>query len=241
MEILEREESVSVTDLVSLFEVSKVTVRNDLDDLEAKGLLVRTHGGAVLAERHELVRLVSETINENRDRKRRACELAARFVRAGHTIVIDSGSTTVHLAKLIADLPITVITNSVLVIDELKAADAVELIVAGGVLRRPSLSCIGAIARDCFALFHSDMLFMGAAGASLEAGITCTNLIEADAKRAMLRGAAKVCLIADSTKFGNVAMAHVCGWDSIDVLCSDAVDPVFRTELENLGVQVVTP
>ena len=89
MEMLDRKESVEVVELTKLFAISKVTARNDLDDLEAKGLLVRTHGGAVPAEKRDLVRLVSNTLNENSDRKRKICEAAARMVEPGQNIIID--------------------------------------------------------------------------------------------------------------------------------------------------------
>jgi DeoR family fructose operon transcriptional repressor len=239
LEILEREESVNVVELTKRFSISKVTARNDLDDLEAKGLLVRTHGGAVLAEKRDLVRLVSNTINENREKKRRVCELAARFVRQGQNIIIDAGSTTVHLAKLLTDRTITVITNSVLIIDELMAVENIELVVAGGILRRPSMSCIGANARRCFEQLHTDMLFLGASGASLVEGVSCTNLIEADVKQAMIQSAQKVYLLVDSTKFGKVSLAKVCGWDAIDAVVTDSIQPETRAGLEALGVQVI--
>lgn len=240
IELLDERESVQVAELTSLFSVSKVTARNDLDDLEAKGLLVRTHGGAMAAEKHEFVRLISNTINENRDKKRRICDLALRFIAPGQNIIIDSGSTTFHLSRLVATKPITVITNSVLVIQELMGASPVELIAAGGVLRRQSMSFMGAYARHSFEQVRADILFLGAAGFGLEQGVTCTNLIEADTKQGMIKSAAKVCLLADSTKLGKAALAKVCDWDSIDILITDAIDLETRAGLAVQGVLVVT-
>lgn len=240
MELLETRESLEVVELTELFSISKVTARNDLDDLEAKGLLVRTHGGAVLAEKHDLVRLISDTINENRDKKKRVCALAARLVEPGQNIIIDSGSTTLHMAKHVAARPITVITNSVLVIQELMHAEQVELIMTGGVLRRQSMSLMGAYARHSFEQIRADILFLGASGVSLDRGITCTNLIEAETKHAMIRSVTKVCLLVDSSKFGKVSLAKVCDWDSVDILVTDEIDSETRASLESLGVQVIT-
>jgi DeoR/GlpR family transcriptional regulator of sugar metabolism len=240
IELLETRESVEVVELTDLFAISKVTARNDLDDLEAKGLLVRTHGGAVMAERHDLVRLISNTINENSDKKKKICAMAARLVDPGQNIIIDSGSTTVHLAQYIANRPITVITNSVLVVQELLGAEQVELIVAGGVLRRQSMAFMGAYARHSFEQIRADILFLGASSVSLEHGITCTNMIEADTKHAMIRSVSKVCLLVDSSKFGKVALAKICDWDSVDILVTDDMDPAIRTQLEAQGVQVIT-
>lgn len=240
LELLEAKESLEVVDLTELFSISKVTARNDLDDLESKGLLVRTHGGAVLAEKHDLVRLISNTIKENSDKKKKICAIAARLVEPGQNIIIDSGSTTVHLAKLVANHPVTVITNSVLVVQELMGAEQVELIMSGGVLRRQSMAFMGAYARHTFEQVHADILFLGASGATLDHGITCTNMIEADTKHAMIRSVSKVCLLVDSTKFGKVSLAKVCDWDSVDILVTDDIDPDTRKELEAQGVQVIT-
>ncbi len=240
LELLNAKESIEVVELTRLFSISKVTARNDLDDLESKGLLVRTHGGAMLAEKHDFVRQIRTTINENSDKKKKICMIASRLTGSSHSVIIDSGSTTVHLAHYVAERPLTVITNSALVVQELMGVEQVELIVSGGVLRRPSMSFIGAHARHSFEQIHADILFLGAAGVSLEHGITCTNLIEADTKQAMIRAVSKVCLLVDSTKFGKMALAKVCGWDSIDILITDAIDPATRVALEDRGVQVMT-
>jgi DeoR/GlpR family transcriptional regulator of sugar metabolism len=119
-------------------------------------------------------------------------------------------------------------------------AEQVELIIAGGVLRRQSMSFMGAYARHSFEQIHADILFLGAAGVSIEHGITCTNLIEADTKHAMIRSVSKVCLLADSTKFGKVSLAKICDWDSVDILVTDEIAPGTRAQLEAQGVQVIT-
>ncbi|PKL06286.1 MAG: DeoR family transcriptional regulator [Spirochaetae bacterium HGW-Spirochaetae-9] len=239
MEMLDKKESIEVVELTKLFGISKVTARNDLDDLEAKGLLVRTHGGAVLAEKRNFVRLVSNTLNENSDRKRRICEAAAKMVEPGQIIIIDSGSTTVHLAPLVSELPITVITNSVLVVQKLMGAEQVQLIVAGGLLRRPSMSLMGVHARHSIEEVRGDLLFLGASSVTADQGITCNNIIEADTKKAMIRSVTKVCLLVDSSKFGKVSLAKICDWDSIDILITDAIDPETRGSLEAHGVQII--
>lgn len=239
VELLEKKESVEVAELTRLFSVSKVTARSDLDDLESRGLLVRTHGGAVAAERRDLVRLISHTINEHSDKKKKIGALAAALVKPGQNIIVDSGSTTIHLAQHIAGMPLTVITNSLLVIQRLMNAEQTELIIAGGVLRRQSMAIMGAAARRGFEQLHADLLFLGAAGFSLGQGITCSNLIEADTKQAMIRSASKVCLLVDSTKLERLALAKICDWDSIDILITDKIDTAAQAQLEALGVQVI--
>ncbi|MFA6841350.1 MAG: DeoR/GlpR family DNA-binding transcription regulator [Sphaerochaetaceae bacterium] len=240
LEMLKAQESVQVGELTKILNVSKVTVRTDLDDLEQKGLLVRTHGGAILAERQDLVRLISNTIYECTEQKRQIAKIASGLVRPGQNIIIDSGSTTVHLARYISALPLTVATNSLLVIQELMSVDTIELLIAGGTLRRQSMSAIGNYTRECFKQIHADLLFLGASGFTLSGGVSCTNLIEADTKRAMIDSASKVCLMIDSTKFGKDSLARICDWSSIDILITDAIADDIRSSFEQMGVQVLT-
>lgn len=239
LDILREKESVQVGELTELFNVSKVTIRTDLDDLEQKGLLVRTHGGAMIAERQELVRLISNTINECADKKKLIAQMASSLVVPGSAIIIDSGSTTVHLARYIEQIPLTVMTNSLLVMQDLMAAGNIELVVAGGSLRRQSMSLIGNHARECFRQVHADILFLGASGFSVSGGVFCTNLVEADTKRAMIDSAAKVCLMVDSTKSGKTSLARICDWSSIDMIITDSMSENDKKRFEEIGVAVI--
>lgn len=240
MRLLQENDSVDVINLSRKLDISKVTVRKDLDELAQRGLVVRTHGGAVLAEKQNLVRLIDNTLTERTDHKKAICKQALQFVEPGKSIIIDAGSTTVHLASLIAKRRLTVITNSLLVIQELAAADSVELLIIGGLLRRPSLSAIGSPARTAFSQIHADLVFLGASGFSLEQGITCTNLIEADTKQAMIASSTKVCLLADSSKFGTTSLAKICEWDDIDMLVTDDGLPETAIKaLQDKGITVV--
>ena len=239
LRILGEQGSVQVEELTKTFGVSKVTIRNDLDDLDQKGLLVRTHGGAMPAERKEFVRLISNTLYEATSEKERIAMAAAKLLVSGQSIIIDNGSTTVHMAKYLAHKNLTVATGSILAIDQLTNDESIDLIIIGGTLRRYSLGAIGSIARSCLQQFHADWLFMGAAAFSLDKGISCTNLVEAETKQAMIQSASKVCLLVDSSKFGKISFANICSWDSIDVLVTDAIDEGSRKILEGKGVEVI--
>ena len=239
LDILKAQESVEVEQLTKLFSVSKVTVRGDLDDLERKGLLIRTHGGAMLPENLSLVRVLSNTLEERKDEKSAICRAALQFIKPGMNIIIDAGSTTVHLAKLVGAMNITVITNSVLVLQELMNSETVELLVAGGILRKPSLSFMGAPASFVFDQIHADVLFLGVSGFSIVRGMTCTNMVEAETKKHMIKNASKVCLLADSSKLEKMFIANVCGWDSIDYLVTDYLKDEHKAILAGCGVGIV--
>jgi len=240
LNILKTQEIVEVTQLCKKLDVSKVTIRADLDDLESRGLLVRTHGGAVLPENQKLVRLISNTLNEYPQEKARIANLASTLLKAGETVIIDSGSTTVHIADFIAERhPAMVVTNSLLVMDKLRGDEDFELFIAGGLYRKEGSSAIGSYTCSCFERIHADILFMGASGVSIDEGITCTNLIEADTKRSMIKHSNRVVLLADHSKMGKISTAHVCDWSSIDYLVTDAISNEAKQKLEERGVVVM--
>ena len=239
LKVLKESNSVEVNHLTKLFGVSKVTIRGDLDDLERKGMLIRTHGGAMLPENEDLIRRLSHTLEERKEEKTAICRSALNLIKDGMNITIDSGSTTIHLARLVADWRISVITNSLLVIQELLNSPTVELFVAGGILRKPSMSLMGAAAAFMFEQLHGDILFLGASGFSIEQGLTSTNIIEAETKKNMIKNSNTVCLLADSSKKEKMFLAHICGWDSIDYFITDHLEEADRTRLAEQGVSVI--
>ena len=237
---LHEEGRVLVTTLAERFQVTRVTIRKDLESLENRGVLERTHGGAVPAERPGYLRLISETIHENAEKKEKIASLAVKLVQPYTTLLIDSGSTTGFLARKIKDMYLTVFTNSVLVLQELSGSESIELIVTGGALRRPSMALMGEAARLLLSRLHSDIMFLGATAYHHEHGISCTNLIEAETKRAMIKSASRVCLVADSTKMGKISTALVCGWEDIDIFVTDSISREDKRRLTACGVEIYT-
>lgn len=236
---LQEKDCVKVDELTKEFNVSKVTIRTDLDNLENKGLLVRTHGGAMAPEKQSYIRIISNTIKESTIEKDMVCKAASALITNGDTIILDNGSTTVHLAKYLKDRSITVATASLLAMNQLMNDESIELIMLGGILRRYSMGAIGPIVKTCLQQFHAKWLFMGASGISPSYGISCTNLIEAETKQAMIKSADLVCLLVDSSKLNRVSFAKVCFWDEIDYLIIDKIDDEAKAEIESHGVEVV--
>jgi len=229
---------VLVRDLAMMLEVTAVTVRTDLDHLARRGLIVKSHGGAVLPEGDSHIRYITRTIHENFEPKDRIAERAARLVEAGSTVILDAGSTGAILARHLHGMDITVVTNSVPVIAELVSDEKVNLIAAGGAIRKQVNATVGEIARRTFESMHVDLLFLGASGWSVNEGVTTVNLLEAETKRSMIAAASRVCLIADATKAGEVRFARICGWDAVDMLITDRIDPDVAERLTGLGVAV---
>lgn len=241
MELLERHGKVSINSLAQELGVSRVTARGDLDALEKRGLLVRTHGGAVYPENHGLARLVSRTIHEREAEKEAIAALAITLIQDGATVLIDAGSTTAILARRLRQRRLTVVTNSVPVLQELAGQSSIELLVSGGALRRPDMALIGQVSRAFYEQIRADVVFFGATAFSLDKGVSCANLIEAETKRHMIASGQTICLLADSAKAGKVALAHVCDWDEVDILITDRMEAEDREAMAKLGVRVMTP
>jgi DeoR/GlpR family transcriptional regulator of sugar metabolism len=240
LELLKGKGIVEVSQLTKQFAVSKVTLRSDLDDLAARGLLVRTHGGAVLPEEQQYVRLISDTINEYPQQKQHIAEKAATLLPPSASVIIDSGSTTVHIADYLKEKhPYLVVTNSLIVMEKLQGVQDMDILLAGGMFRREGMSFMGSYTCSCFDSLHADILFLGASGVSVKDGVTCGNLVEAETKRAMIKRSSIVVLMADSSKIGKTSLAHVCDWPAVDYFVTDSIPDEERGALEEAGVTVL--
>ncbi len=232
---------VRVNDLARELQVTPVTIRSDLEDLERRGIVVRMHGGAVLPERDELPKHVTQTMQQDGDKKRAIAQSALSLVKPESTVIIDAGSTTAIFAQFLHGRALTVITNSLPVIAELATDKHVTVIASGGAIQKQASAMVGELTRWAYQAIHADVVFLGAAGYSLSNGITTNSLLEADAKRVMIESAETVCLLADSTKLDQVKFAKVCDWERIDFFITDAASDELTAALRTRGVQVLTP
>ncbi|MCZ2404418.1 DeoR/GlpR transcriptional regulator [Paenarthrobacter sp. Z7-10] len=222
---LQRSEAVRVTDLATALGVSEMTVRRDVEALDAKGLLRKIHGGATRIAR---LSAVEPGFASNADRELEAKAAIARMARTlvepGMTIALTGGTTTYRLATLLNDVEgLTVVTNS------LKAAEALNLhqpahgtkvIVTGGE-RTPSEALVGSVASAAIEMLNADICFLGVHGVDLRRGLTSPNLVEAETNRAFARSAARLVVLADHTKFGVRALACIAGLSEVDTLITD--------------------
>ena len=238
LKILADREYVTVEEFSKVLGVSAVTIRTDLTSLEESGLLIRTHGGAMKSSMKGEARLISNTMIENEMEKKAIAEKAASLIKPGNTIIIDSGSTTIHLIEHLKGKNITVVTNNLLVLERLKSEDDIKIIALGGSLRRESMGTVGPLAEVAIKALNVDIYFMGAAAYD-KSSISSSDISESSLKRYMMESSDKVVLIADSSKFGKKAFSNICSWHDIDTFVSDVVDKDFRKELEEMGVEVL--
>lgn len=238
VKLIEQNGAVIVRDLANQFDVTPVTIRSDLEFLEKRGLVVKSHGGAVLPETEHRFRYITETIHENFDRKDAIARCAESLVQQGSTVILDAGSTNAILARHLHDRDITVVTNSVPVIGELVSDERVNLIAVGGAIRKQVKAMVGEFTRRALSSMNVDVLFLGASGYTIDGGVTTVNLLEAEAKQAMIASAQYVCVLVDSTKYGEVKFAKVCQWEDVDELITDSADPKLVDALTRVGVKV---
>ena len=229
-----------VSTLAELLGVSEVTVRRDLEELERKGLLERTHGGAIAAQRTRSEAAYLEAITINAEQKRRIGEVAAALVQPGDTVFLNGGTTTMQVFRHLDAAGAKVVTNHVGV--ALESADRdVELFLVGGEYRSPSNSCVGSFASDAVRKVFATKAILGFEGVSRRTGLTAAASQEADIARVMIdQTQGQVIVVADSSKVGTVADFAVGPIELASVLVTDSrIDHEYREELTQLGVEVV--
>lgn len=241
IEKLESDGTVTVADLVREFDVSEMTIRRDLDTLENRGLLRRVHGGAVSQRGRSYEPPFMSRATENTDAKKRIGQAAAATIQNGDSITLDVGTTTLELARnLHTKQDLTVITPSLQIANELINHPGIRLILTGGILRTGEFSMVGHLAERIFADFFVDKLFLGAGAVNLKEGISEFNIEDTLVKRAMLRNAKKVYLVADSSKFGQVAFTSIIPISSVHSVITDTdLDPRTISDLRKEGIEVI--
>ncbi|OPG05170.1 DeoR/GlpR family DNA-binding transcription regulator [Microbispora sp. GKU 823] len=244
IEALGRKGTVRTEDLAALLGVSHETVRRDLAILERRALLVRVHGGATSAPSgtgEELSYLERSTSQS--EAKAVIGELAAQLLRPGQTVVIDVGTTAVHVARAVPpSFRGVVATCSLLVAAELAGRPGVEVLVAGGRVRQGDLAVSNAHTLGFFQDLRADVAFLGSGGVDAEAGLTDYFLDEVATKRVILANTARTYVLADSSKHGRVAAYRVCALDDLSGLITDGEPPsALASALVRAGAEVINP
>jgi len=232
---------VRVVQLAQQLNVSEMTVRRDLEELEEAGLVTRVHGGVIsnISRSFEPGFAARKALNV--EAKQRIGMAAAALIRDTENVIIDAGTTTLHVAaSLRQDLQIRVMALSLRVADALADMPNIHLMIPGGSVRPHERSFIGPMAIRTFEQLAFDTLVLTSGGIDIEAGVTEYEYDDAETKRAALRSAKRTILVADSTKLGAVAFVRLCPVDDIDIVVTDAGAPAEQVSaLRQAGVEVV--
>lgn len=241
LEALETKGSVVMSDLVARFVVSEMTIRRDLDTLESKGLLKRVRGGAVSSRGRSYEPPFLIRASKNQAEKQRIAHAAAEMIHDGDSVALDVGTTTLEITKHLAEKRnLTIVTASLHIANVLARHPDIRVILTGGILRPVELSLIGHVAEQTFSEFYVDKLFLGVGGIDFQAGLTEFSLEDALVKRMAIRNAKEIIAVADSSKFGQVALAEIAPLNVLSCLVSDnGLDPAICSRLEDKDVTVV--
>jgi DeoR family transcriptional regulator of aga operon len=238
---LEEEEQVNVLELSKQFKVSEVTIRKDLRHLEKKNILIRSRGGAMKRSIMNIDLSIYDRRIQNTRLKSAIGAAAAGMINNGETILLDTWTTVMELAKhLPKKIEITVITNSVDITFRLAEYPNIRVIMPGGMLRRNSLALVGEQTAESLRNFYCDKYFLSADGIDIEKGMMTTNIEEASLARINIKNSKQVFALIDSSKFLSKGITAIAPLSKIDTLITDGGIPdQILKEIRDLGVNVI--
>jgi DeoR family transcriptional regulator of aga operon len=244
-QIVEKLEAEGQLDVISLSKelgVSEVTIRNDLNWLEQKNMLVRARGGAMKAEQRVGTDFsLSEKNKLHYQEKLKIGKAAAALIENGDTIILDSGTTTMEINNNLSNIEsLTVITHALNIAHKLVEHEHVNVIVPGGFLRKNSQSLVGTTAEETFKNYFCDKLFLAVDGFDTTYGLSTPNVEEAHLNRVMISIARQVIVVTDSSKFHKRSFAFIAPIKAVDIVVTDSGIPEQdKKRLETIGIKVI--
>ncbi|WP_244875243.1 MULTISPECIES: transcriptional repressor AgaR [Vibrio] len=238
---IKAEGSVNVMDLADLYQVSAVTIRNDLTFLEQQGVLIRSHGGAIFSPTIQNESSIQEKHILNADKKNKIAQKATELIKDKDSIILDSGTTTERIADYLTnEVQLTVMTNGLNVAQKLAQKENIDVIISGGMLRKKSLSFYGSQAEDNLRAYHFDKLFLGVDGFHLTNGITTHSENEARLNKIMSEVSNEVIIVSDSSKFGKLSLHKILTISQISTIITDSGIPEeYYQGLVQQGINVI--
>jgi DeoR/GlpR family transcriptional regulator of sugar metabolism len=238
--LLKRNGRLSVAQICEQFGISEATARRDLEALSEEGRIQRVHGGAILVRQAAPEEPILSRSHEQEDEKERIGRATAALVQDGETIFLGSGTTVLQVAQHLVTRNLTVITNSLPVINLMTEKENITLIALGGILRDSELSFIGHITEQALYEVRADKVVIGIRAISLEQGLTNDYLPETLTDRAILNAGRDTIIVADHTKCGVISTAFLAPLTSMRTLVTDnETDPDFIASLRAKGVDVI--
>ncbi|MEJ5314082.1 MULTISPECIES: DeoR/GlpR family DNA-binding transcription regulator [Anaerolinea] len=241
LSLLQRQQRLKIAQICEEFSISEATARRDLEALAAQGLIQRVHGGAIPLQHATPEPPLLERSQEQADEKARIGKLAAGLVQDGETVFLGSGTTVLEVAKNLRDRKgLTIITNSLPVINLFAGLETIQVVCLGGILRNSELSFIGHITEQALSEVRADRVFLGVRAVDLEHGLTNDYLPETMTDRAILKIGREVIVVADHTKTCRVSTAFLAPLTSMHTfITTREADESFIAALRELGIQVL--
>ena len=228
----------ALDELVGELRVSESTIRRDLDALEEQGLARRTHGGVLAAGGPPRLAEFDERQPAHWAAKRAIAATAAAVIADGETVLLDGGTTTYEVARLLVGRSLQVVTNSLPVANLFASQARTDLVLLGGYVSPRTGVCLGPYANELLGRLHVTTTVLSAAGITAE-GLFNAHLLLAETEQAMLRAAGRVIVVADSSKFGRKSLTFVSGLDTVDLVVSDSdLAAPWREIVVNAGAEL---
>jgi DeoR/GlpR family transcriptional regulator of sugar metabolism len=240
LELLEKDGKVKVVELSRLFKISEVTIRNDFSELENSGMLDRVHGGAISTNKAYFNMNFYERIGKFEKEKRKIASAAAKMINTNDTVMINSGTTTFFIAQELKNLKaLTIVTNSISIVQELAAIPNFNVILLGGNYNAQYQFTYGEDALQQLRKYKTDKLILSADGVSSEYGLTTHHHQEADISRGMIERVNQLIVVADFSKIGRENFANIAPIEAVDYLITNTT--ANTDELANLtkkGIEI---
>lgn len=231
-----------VSDLSKEFGVSEVTIRKDLSELQKRNLLTRVRGGAMRLPNVSLGEelKISDKQLYYYKQKQVIGKLAATLIKEDDTIILDSGTTTMEIAKNLHSFRnLTIITNALNIAVELTKYNKFNVILLGGHLRASSFSTVGPIAEASLKVFYCDKLFLGVDSINIERGVSTPNIEEANINQTMISMSKEIIAVFDSSKFNKKSFAFIANINQLNAIVTDeGIQPGMKRELAERNVKV---
>ena len=226
-----------MTQLASTLDVATETIRRDLKELEASGLLIRTHGGAYITDGVQNDISVSARSVIRKQEKKAIALKCAQLINTGDSIFLDASTTDWCIAQELLEKHITVVTNSLKVADILSASASVKLILAGGNYSTRTMSFCGEQTVEDLSRYYADKAFLSCRTVHMEFGATDSNEGEALARRTMLRRSHSTYLAVDHSKLDGISFLNICPLEELTgIICNQTLSPVWQNHLKSIGV-----
>ncbi len=241
VQMIARQKRVTVNDLCDVFSISKATARRDLEILANQGRIQRVHGGAILVNKAPPELPILDRQSDQATEKERIGFATAALIGEHETVFLGSGTTVLEVARHLVDRRLTVITNSLPVINLFATSNSpVQVIALGGELRKSELSFIGHITEQNLSGVYVDKVIMGVRAINLEQGLTNDYFPETNTDRAIIKMGKEVILVADHTKFGRVSTVLLAPLTSVNTIVSDDLLPnEFGDEIRAMGIRLI--
>lgn len=240
IKIIDSVKYITVAELAYQLNVSVETIRRDLGYLEKMGRLVRVHGGARTFQREDVGEIFKKRRSERVDAKQIMAQKALGLIERYMTISLDASSSDWFLAKMIPDIPLTVLTNSLEIVKELGSLNNVQVICVGGDYNSRYSDLVGDLAQRNFRSFHIHISFISCFGVNIYSGLWENSEKNAETKRTMIGVSNKTVLLADSSKFGRKSPYHMADWSMVKYVINDnQLDNSMVKHLNSLGVTVI--